>query len=62
MTADRIGHLEDMLERALWQINRLVEHATCRRCSDPEPPPHRWPGDPWARDNRGPHTCERCQW
>ena len=46
----------DPLSKVLPDKVRHGRHVLCRRCSDPGPPPHRWPGDLWARDHRGPHT------
>jgi len=37
----------------------LLDRIECQRCQSEPPPLPRWPGDPWSRDHRPAHTCER---
>jgi hypothetical protein len=47
------------LEELEAEVSELRSRLDCPRCSIPEPPEPRWPGDRWAQDIRPPHTCGR---
>jgi hypothetical protein len=46
------------LREEMAELRIEVRRSTCVRCSTPPPPHPRWPGDPWSRDERPPHTCQ----
>jgi hypothetical protein len=62
MTAFEEDDVSDQLDAIEAAIARLVAVSTCPRCTQPPPPPERWPGDARARDDRRPHTCGRPRW
>jgi hypothetical protein len=56
---ERLDMLGESVQWLADQLDALTSRQTCRRCTEPAPPEPRWPGDLWARDSRGPHTCGR---
>jgi hypothetical protein len=47
------------LDELRTEVARIRTELRCRRCTEPAPPPARWPGDPHARDIRPACSCGR---
>lgn len=52
----------EAIAELITRLEDLEAHVGCRACCEPPPPLPRWPGDPHARDHRGPHRCSRGAW
>jgi hypothetical protein len=54
-----VADLRTVVAETREAVMDLHARLGCIRCTTPGPPPPRWPGDVWSRDQRPSHTCGR---